>query len=112
MSKRLIAVIALCFFIAACGYKATKETKTAVVSGCEIFKIELEGENYPIFLAKCKDTATVTYNTGGKSNSRVTTVTAVEKESQDLGKLLAEVEKKNAALKKLTPDERKLLSLE
>jgi hypothetical protein len=86
-------------------YSATTEEKKAEVSGCEIFRVELAGEYYPIFLAKCKNTATVTYNTGGKSNHRGTTITEIEQESANL-------DLKKAALAKLSDEEKHALGLQ
>lgn len=103
MWKYIAIVIALS--LAGCTYKDTQEKKRAEVSGCEIFKIELAGELYPIFLAKCKDTATVTFNTGGKNNYRGTTVTSIERESADL-------ELKKSALAKLSDEEKRALGLQ
>ena len=88
-----------------CGYKVTTETKKAEVSGCEIFRVELEDEHYPIFLAKCKDTATVTYNTGDKGNHRGTTVTSIQRET-------AELDLRRSALAKLSVDEKRALGLQ
>ncbi len=103
MWKFIAVIIALS--LAGCGYKATAEVGSAESSGCKITKVELAGEHYPIFLAKCKDAATVTYNTGGKNNHRRATVTSIEEET-------AELELKKSALAKLSDDEKRALGLQ
>ena len=90
--------------LAGCTYKTTTETKSAEISGCEIYRVELAGEMYPIFLAKCKDTATVTYSTGGKNNQTRSTVTMIQKETEGLAA-------KKKALEKLSDEEQKVLGL-
>ena len=112
MKKYLAIIAALCISLTGCGYETTSETKEAEVSGCEIFRLKLKGESYPIFLAKCKDTATITYNTGGKSNHRGVTVTTIEKDTAELEQMRAELEKRKAALGKLSDEEKKVLGLQ
>ena len=111
--KYILIVIALALSVAGCTNEATLETKQATVSGCEIFRVDLQGQDKsrPLYLAKCKDTATVTYNTGGKSNYTGVTVTVVEKEQADLEEKKAELDKKKNALAKLSDEEKKLLGL-
>lgn len=59
------------------------EKKIGEISGCQIFSYKPEGIDYPIFLAKCDNTATVTssFYTGGKTSHRVdvATVTIAKK---------------------------------
>ncbi len=105
MKKVFLLLTALSLLLVGCAYRTTTEERTGTVSGCEIYKIQLQGEHYPLFLAKCKTTATVTYNTGGKSNVRRTTVTTIEEEQ-------AELTKKKEALAKLSDEEKRLLGLQ
>lgn len=98
--------------LSGCGYEATQSSRQASVEGCEIFKIKLQGEHHPLFLAKCRDTATVTYNTGGKSNTRVSAITDIAIQKEALEAKEAEIALKQNALTKLTGEERKALGLE
>ncbi len=98
--------------LSGCGYEANRSSKQASVEGCEIFKIELQGELQPLFLAKCHNTATITYNTGGKSNTRVSAITDIAIQKEALEAKEAEIALKQNALTKLTVEERKALGLE
>ena len=53
--------------------------------------------------------ATVTYNTGGKSNYTGVTVTTLEKEQSELEEKKTELNKKQVALAKLSDEEKKIL---
>lgn len=101
---RYVAIV-IALLLTGCGYEATTETRSAEVSGCEIFKVKLKGEHSPIFLAKCRETATVTYDTGGKTNHRSTTITSIKREADEL-------ELKKSALNKLSDEERRALGLQ
>ena len=109
--KYILIVITL--VLAGCTNEVTLETKQGTVSGCEIFRVDLQGQEKarPLYLARCKDTATVTYNTEGKSNYTGVTVTVVEKEQADLEVKKNELNKKKNALAKLSDEEKKLLGL-
>ena len=90
------------------GYKETTEDKLSNVSGCDISKVRIKGEEHPIYIAKCKGVVTTTsfYTTGGKAPTTVgvATVTVVQQEQEELSK-------KQAALEKLSDEEKKLLGL-
>jgi hypothetical protein len=111
--KYILTVIALALSVAGCTNEETVVTKLTTNSGCEIIKIDLQGEDKsrPLYLAKCKDTPTFTINTGGIRNSTGMTVTVLEKEQAELEEKKAELDKKKNALAKLSDEEKKLLGL-
>lgn len=109
MKKSIALILMVILFSVGCnGYESTTEKKLGKVSDCEVSKIYLQNESYPIFIAKCKEVITTTsyYDTGGKAHQTIpiATVTIVEKEQ-------AELAKKQSALGKLSDEEKKILGL-
>lgn len=106
--KSFAAVLVVCITLVGCGYEATTEAKIGDVSGCQISKVQLKGEDHPMFIARCNETVTATsyYTIGGKvpQTIPVATVTVVEREQ-------AELNKKKIALSKLSDEDKKALGL-
>jgi hypothetical protein len=75
----VVLLVFLIFGLGGCGKKAEPVSKIVeiidVVDGCVIKKISLAHVAQPIFLAKCTDTATTTYNAKGNNNPNYTVAT-------------------------------------
>jgi hypothetical protein len=109
---RKIIFLVLPLLLSACNESAGREPiirNTFEVDGCEVKYVDPSGlPNF--YIARCGGTNTVTWQErSGKSTTTRATVNVDS--ADDLRKRLGEVEARDKALAKLTPEERKALGV-